>query len=147
MKVLLFATRVALGQELRPDLHQAPLIAQKTSKLNSWQLRFDAAPPILHGIAQTTAHWKALNQSFLLSRRAQESVQDWLHGCQAWIDATHTAWGWGGRREISISEYPGTRVRTYCKLKCTLNAKNLYFTKKGVTIEEFVCIPQYPRNE
>jgi hypothetical protein len=82
MKVLLFATRVALGQELRPDLHQAPLIAQKTSKLNSWQLRFDAAPPILHGIAQTTAHWKALNQSFLLSRRAQESVQDWLRGCQ-----------------------------------------------------------------
>ena len=54
MKVLLFATRVALGQELRPDLHQAPLIAQKTSKLNSWQLRFDVAALILHGIASTT---------------------------------------------------------------------------------------------
>ena len=44
--------------------------------------------------------------------------------------------------EISISEYPGKDL-----LKCSLKAKNLYFTKKGVTIEEFVCIPQYPRNE
>ncbi len=88
--MLLFATRVARGQELRPDLHQAPLIAQKTSKLNSWQLRFDAAAPILHGIAQTTAHyWKALNQSFLLSRRAQESVQGWLRGCQNVLTQKH----------------------------------------------------------
>jgi hypothetical protein len=57
----------------------------------SWLLRFDAAAPILHGIVQTTAHWKALDQSFLLSRRSLESVQGWLRGSQAWIINTqHT---------------------------------------------------------
>jgi hypothetical protein len=42
----------------------------------SWLLRFDATAPILIGIVRTTAHWKALDQSFLLSRRSLESVED-----------------------------------------------------------------------
>ena len=70
------------------DLHR-PLIAPKTWKLNSLLLRFDAAAPILHGIVRTMAHWKALDQSFLLSRRSCDSEQGWLRGSQAWIHPTH----------------------------------------------------------
>ena len=47
----------------------------------------------------------------------------------------------GSEAKISISEYPGKDL-----LKCTLKAKKslLY---KAVTIEEFVCIHQYPMDE
>jgi hypothetical protein len=48
----------------------------------SWLLRFDAAVPILHGIVRAMAHWKALDQSFAMSRRSLESVQGWLRGSQ-----------------------------------------------------------------
>ena len=48
----------------------------------SWLLLFDAAAQILHGITSMTAHWKALDESFLLSRREQKSVQGWLCGSQ-----------------------------------------------------------------
>ena len=66
----------------------------KTHTPKSWFLRFDAAPPILLGILQTRAHWKALDESFLLSRRSLDSKQGWLCGSQAWINATHTPKSW-----------------------------------------------------
>jgi hypothetical protein len=35
------------------------------------------------------AHWKALDQSFLLSRRLLESEQGWLRGCQNGLMQKH----------------------------------------------------------
>jgi hypothetical protein len=57
--------------------------------VNSWLLRFDAAALILIGIVRTMAHWKALDQSFLLSRRSLESEQGWLRGCQNGLMQKH----------------------------------------------------------
>ncbi len=56
----------------------------KTHSPKSWLLLFDAVAvqPILLRILQTTTHWKALDESFLLSRRSLDSMEGWLCGSQ-----------------------------------------------------------------
>ena len=82
-------TRVAQIFLSFPLISTTSLHCSQNLKVNSWLLRFDAAAPILHGIEQTTAHWKALDQSFLLSRCSLESVQGWLRGSQNGLRQNH----------------------------------------------------------
>ena len=88
------------------------------TKPKSWLLRFDAAAPILQGIAPTTAHLKAPDESFLLSSREQKSMQGWLCFMRFLQDVLQDVvklklGDVGSEAEISISEYLGTWVRTY----------------------------------